>query len=66
MNPETFSGDQPLGQPAILLSLSPREKGSYPWFPFGTSIGIYSYFTDFHPDCKSYSKEEYVLFLRLF
>ena len=33
MNPETFSGNQPLGQPAILLSLSPREKGSYPWFP---------------------------------
>ena len=34
MNPETFSGNQPLGQPAILLSLSPREKGSYPWIPF--------------------------------
>ena len=33
MNPETFSGDQSLGQPAILLSLSPRGKGSYPWFP---------------------------------
>ena len=33
MNPETFSGDQFLGQPAILLSLSPRGKGSYPWFP---------------------------------
>ena len=34
MNPETFSGDQSLGQPAILLSLSPRVKGSYPWIPF--------------------------------
>lgn len=52
MNPETFSGDQPLGQPAILLSLSPREKGSYPWFPFGTSIGIYDYFTYFSQFCK--------------
>ena len=52
MNPETFSGDQSLGQPAILLSLSPREKGSYPWFPFGTSIGIYDYFTYFSRFCK--------------